>query len=279
LPVDLPDGEPSGQPVLLTHAAGCRNTAPAFSRDGSRVAFASCQAGTTHNIWVMDSNGEHAEPLTTGLESDYWPGWFPDGKRVAFLSQRGGRSALWSVMLADRREAKILDLSSSPQHVCLSPDGTSIVFTADSAGVRNVWVTPIEGASPRQVTFDRESAGFASWSPDGRLLALNVNHGSDTQIAVIPASGGELEVLTQGAGQAWTGNWSPDGERILFAGQRDGLWNLYWISKRGGPEHRLTDYANRHSFVRYPAWSPRGNQIVYEYAETTGNVWLMDLPR
>lgn len=65
----------------------------------------------------------------------------------------------------------------------------------------------------------------------------------------------------------------------MFAGQRSGLWNLYWISRRGGPEHRLTDYTNRHSFVRYPAWSPRGDQIVYEYTETTGNIWLMDLPR
>lgn len=279
LHVDLPRGEPSDPPVLLTHAAGCRNTAPAFSHVGDRIAFVSCQAGTSHNIWVMDSNGEHAEPLTTGLESNYWPGWFPDGKRVAFLSSRGGRDTFSSIALPDRREMKLLDFASRTEHVCLSPDGTSLAFTKVSGGVRNVWVTPVKDNSPRQLTFDRESAGFAAWSPDGRHLALNVNRGPDSQLAVVPAAGGEIEVLTHSAGQAWSGTWSPDGERIVFAGQRDGIWNLYWISRRGGTEHRLTDYANRHSFVRYPAWSPRDDQIVYEYAETTGNVWLMDPPR
>jgi hypothetical protein len=39
----------------------------------------------------------------------------------------------------------------------------------------------------------------------------------------------------------------------------------------------LTDYGKLNALVRYPAWSPNGNQIIYEYSETTGNVWVADL--
>jgi Tol biopolymer transport system component len=148
-----------------------------------------------------------------------------------------------------------------------------------AAGVLTVWVAPLEGGAPRQVTFDREGAGYACWSPDGRFLAFELLRGPDMHIAIVPAAGGETFIITRERGLSWPHDWSPDGERIVFAGQPNGLWNVYWISRHGGPEHRLTDYTNRHSFVRYPAWSPRGDQIVYEYAETTGNIWLMDLPR
>ncbi|MGI8469338.1 MAG: TolB family protein [Pyrinomonadaceae bacterium] len=66
--------------------------------------------------------------------------------------------------------------------------------------------------------------------------------------------------------------WSPDDNKILFAGQRDGFWNVWWVSRSTKKEQRLTDYKKLNSFARYPAWSPLGNQIVYEYSETTGNI-------
>lgn len=280
LPLDAARGEPSGPPVPLTHTAGFRSYEPVFSPDGSRVAFACGRTGANPDIWVIDTNGEHAEPLTNGSSASYLPNWFPDGKRIAFLSVQGGSMALRSVSLLDRREAKILDVPLHPISLRLSPDGRLLAFTADMNGARNVWVMPIAGGSPRQVTFEKEGAGFTAWSPDGRHLAMSLTRkAQDSPLAVVPASGGEPRVLTDQPGESWPHDWSPDGKRILFAGQREGRWNLYWISQEGGPEHRLTSYTSHHSFVRWPAWSPRGDQIVYEKAETTGNIWLMDLPR
>ena len=280
LPLDAARGEPSGPPIPLTRTAGFRSYEPVFSPDGSRVAFACGRIGANPDIWVIDANGEHAEPLTNGSSASYLPNWFPDGKRIAFLSVQGGSMALRSVSLLDRREARILDLPLHPINLRLSPDGRLLALTAEMNGARNVWVMPVGGGSPRQVTFEKEGAGFTAWSPDGRFLAMSLTReAQDSPLAVVPASGGEPRVLTEKAGESWPHDWSPDGERILFAGQREGHWNLYWISRKGGPEHRLTSFTSHHSFVRWPAWSPRGDQIVYEYAETTGNIWLMDLPR
>jgi len=66
-------------------------------------------------------------------------------------------------------------------------------------------------------------------------------------------------------------------QRARDAGQGDGIWNIYWISRNTKTQKQLTNYSKLNAFVRYPAWSPVGNQIVYELAETTGNIWLREL--
>jgi Tol biopolymer transport system component/DNA-binding winged helix-turn-helix (wHTH) protein len=279
LPVDARSAAPTGSPALLTRASGCRNATPAFSPDGAHIAFVSCRAGESTDVWLMDADGQNARPLTKNPSRVSNPGWFPDGERIAFLS-REGTKALWSVTLADRIEKRLIPLDTEVSSSQLSPDGRLLSFTSRAAGGGlGLWVAPLDGGEPRRVDVDGESVGYACWSPDGKFLAVELLRGPDMQVAVVPAQGGTPVVLTREKGLSWPHGWSPDGERIVFAGRRDGLWNLYWISRRGGPEQRLTNYTSRHSYVRYPTWSPRGNQIAYEYAETTGNVWLMDLPR
>ena len=94
---------------------------------------------------------------------------------------------------------------------------------------------------------------------------------------LMPAAGGEPIQLTSGHGRSWPYSFSPDGDKILFAGDRGGIWNLYWVSRTTRQEKQITDYKKMNAFVRYPSWSPAGNQMAYEYAETSGNIWLMDM--
>ncbi len=94
---------------------------------------------------------------------------------------------------------------------------------------------------------------------------------------VIPADGGSPTQLTFDRGQSWPHDWSPDGDKIAFAGQRNDIWNIYWVSRTTKGQRQITNYTKLNTYVRYPSWSPLGNQIVYEYGETTGNIWLMEL--
>jgi Tol biopolymer transport system component len=68
------------------------------------------------------------------------------------------------------------------------------------------------------------------------------------------------------SGKSWPHSFSPSGNEIVFAGQRDGIWNIYTISTKTKVQKQLTNYSKLNVFVRYPAWST--NRIVYEYAET-----------
>jgi Tol biopolymer transport system component len=83
--------------------------------------------------------------------------------------------------------------------------------------------------------------------------------------------------VTFDRGENFTGDWSPDGNRISFAGYRDGVWNLYWVSRDGKTEKQVTNFTGINAYLRYPSWSPSGNQIAYEFAQVKGNVWIMNL--
>ena len=118
--------------------------------------------------------------------------------------------------------------------------------------------------------------GFPSWSPDGKWIAFENQVGEDDFLMLSPSSGGEAKQLTTGPGKSWPHTWSGDGDKIAFARLHDGVWNIYWYSISSKTETLLTNYTKLNAFVRYPAWAPQGNQIVYEYAETTGNVWMAE---
>src|ERR1700680_1196968 len=126
---------------------------------------------------------------------------------------------------------------------------------------------PLRGRESRRVTFDRESMGYSCWSPDGKFLAFEMKRGDSTYLMTVPGSGGNLVQLTFEPGQSWAHSWSPDGGKIAFAGQRKGIWNVWWVSRSTKVEKQVTQYTRQNTYVRYPAWSPAGNQIVYEYGE------------
>ena len=266
-----------GAPTALVQNTNDMTNFPAFSPDGKRIAFQTCNIGGTGcDIWVMNADGTNQIQLTTSESNDLMPSWFPDIEHIAFISDRTGNWTLWSINLNTKREKQLLDLPDTLTR--LSPDGKQIVFhSKDNGGIINVWTASLAGGEPKQLTFDKELMGFPAWSPDGKTIAFQMKRGDDTHVMVMPSEGGTPVQLTFDKGQSWAYGWSPDGDKILFAGQRDGFWNVYWVSRSTKKQQQLTDYTKLNSFVRYPEWSPLGNQIAYEYSETTGNIWIADL--
>ena len=92
------------------------------------------------------------------------------------------------------------------------------------------------------------------------------------------ADGGTARVLTPEAGEAWVHDWTGDDDRIVFAGQRGGVWNVWSVSRATGRETQITRYTGVHTFVRYPSSSPRGDRVVFELGEVRGNIWLSMVP-
>ncbi len=280
LPLDPKTSAAAGEPVPLTRSSGGRNTTPRFSPDGARIAYVSALPGSALDVWVMNTDGSDARPVTNGLREATFPDWFPSGDRIAYFTAQGGRKELWGVSLDDRSQQRLLQFPDQELPGHLSPDGR---FLATSRGPLEdglqTWVTPLDGGPARRVNPPGTNAGWACWSRDGGRLALEVVDGTDTLLATVPSAGGAPKVILRTRGLSWPSDWSPDGGQIVFAGLRDGLWNVFRISQSGGPETRLTGNTTERRFVRFPAWSPRGDRIAYEQMETTGNVWLLEPPR
>ena len=277
VPISPTSGEEVGAPKSLTQSTSYRKTMPQFSPDGRKIAFLQFSAGENQKIWLMDADGDNVTQITTGPSVDWSPSWFPDNDTIAFLSNEEGHpyQRMWSISVSTGRKKLLFDPGQDIGWPRLSPDGKQVAFNSTKSGTINVWIVPVEGGAPRQLTFDSESTGWPCWSPDGRLLAIGRKRGPGGGIAIVPSTGGEITSLTDDPGRQ--NDWSPDGDKIVFAARRAGVWNIYWVSRSTKQEKQLTHYTKQNTGVAYPEWSPLGNQIVYEYTETTGNIWLMEL--
>lgn len=264
----------SDHPAQLTQDKNTRNSWPAFSPDGKRIAYLAYSVGASFELWIMDRDGKNKYQLTTESGN---PSWFPDGKRIGFACRDGNRTAFCSLAIEGRKLEKLFDFEGYTHVTRLSPDGKQVAFNSTRDGTINVWIESLEGGSPGQLTFDRELAGFPAWSPDGKWIAFEAKRADDDHVCIIPIGGGEVVQLTNDKGKSWPCDWSPDGDKIIYAGEREGIWNIYWVSLSTRQQKQLTNFTQMNTYVRYPVWSPAGDEIVYEYAKTTGNIWMVVL--
>jgi Tol biopolymer transport system component/DNA-binding winged helix-turn-helix (wHTH) protein len=276
--LDTKSYEAAGESRLLTQDTNYRKSNQYFSPDGKTIVYNVWRMGTDGEVWLVDADGGNPRQLT--VEPAAVLGWLPAGDQVA-LSRRDAHGPQFFKVDVNSGVQTLF----SPQNLDarmgrLAPDGRQLAFNSRAGGATNVWKLALTDGTTKQLTFDQEMMGFPCWSPDGQYLALEMKRGDDTHIAIIPSAGprdGSYTQLTFERGQSWPGSWAPGGDKIAFAGLRDGVWNIWWVSRDGKAQKRVTSYTKPNIYVRYPAWSPRGNQIVYEYAETTGNIWMMEL--
>ncbi|HEV8267354.1 MAG TPA: hypothetical protein VGR00_03940, partial [Thermoanaerobaculia bacterium] len=279
-PVDSKSFLASGPARALTKGGGTRNTWPVVSPDGKHIAFGRQEPGSSHDVWVMDASGENAHAVTSDPAVDFVQDWFPSGRELLVTSNRSGEFRLY---VADLSAGKVSPFSVSMKEMAtprLSPDGKSLAFGSRKGGITlNTWVMDVGSGKSKALTFDRELFAYPCWSPDGKLLAAEVKRGDDVHVAVVPVAGGQPEQLTSDTGLSWAFSFSPDGDKIAFAGYRRGFWNVWWVSRQTREQKRLTSFEKLNAFVRYPSWSRAGDQIVFEYAETTGNLWSLEFPQ
>ncbi len=274
-------GNAAGLPRPLTTDEDALNRYPDFGPDGS-LAWEQVVAGRPVTAWRMDEDGGDREPLSEGLAvAARTPQWGADAKRVFTLVEPGrGEPPYFAwIDVATRQLTRIpLPTSGASNLPKLSPDGGRLAYHLVAPDGVNVWVRPVDGGEPRQVTSDKEAASYPSWSPDGEWLAVNLKRGEDSQVGVVAAKGGPVVQLTEGRGTRWPWSFSPDGERIAFAGgpQGEGPWCLYTVSRRTREVKQLTRPAL--GGARFPAFSPRGDRIVFSRPERRASLWTLRLP-
>lgn len=277
IPLSPQTSEAAGNAVPLMQDRSARKANPSISPDGKKITFGVWRAGAPGNVWLMDADGKNPSPITTSTASTTLASWLSNDEVTYVTYRQDENGVLSSINLKTGVERALFTLQPDMDFIRISPDGRQLAYNSLKNGNINIWKIALENGQPRQLTFDKELAGWPVWSPDGSRIAFEMRRGDDTHIALIPSDGGEITQLTFEHGQSWPHSWSPDGSRIAFAGFRNGVWNVWWVSVKDRTEKQLTNFNKLNAYVRYPAWSPTGNQIVFEYAEMTGNIWMMEL--
>ena len=278
--IDVADNLRASEPTQLTVDAA-RNSLPDYSRDG-RILYQQNVPGRAPAVRIINENGSNPPVLSTPLSlSTEAPQWDRDGKRV-FALLRETPSSVGYFAWIDLEQGGITPIVTKPSAAAgpahLSPDGQRLTFHQIATdGVMNVWVQPLDGSRARQLTFDREAMSYPKWSHDGKWLTLVIKRGDRTHVGIVSADGGAVEQLTFDQGQSRPYSFSPTNSHIAFAGQRDGVWNVYAVSRATKHVTQLTHFV-KHGLLMYPAWSPRGHRIVFQRAESTTSLWTLKLP-
>ncbi len=278
--VDVPAGNARPAPPTALTSDDVRNTFPSHSTEG-RIAYHQQAAGHPPTTWLIDEDGKNIELVTVGLKFGVWgPQWRPDNKGL-FVVTAGIDNRPISFAWLDPATRQLLAIPIPAEGVMsprLSPDGREIAFhVIDEGGVLNVWTQALAGGPRKQITFDAEAMSYPMWSPDGQSLVVEIKRGDDTHLGVVSRDGGAVELLVTERGQSWPYSWAPDGDRIAFAGSRDGVWNVYTVSRTTKEVKQLTSFTSVQGYVRYPSWSRTRSRIVFERAEHRGSLWTMKL--
>lgn len=225
-------------------------TEPAWSPDGTKIAFASAREGS-FDIYVMNADGTGTEQLTSSKENDQHPSWSPDGSQIVF-SRFTDLDHLY-VMGADGTGARRLtddDLTAEAEPAW-SPDGEWIAYSHRAAGsdFREIWVVRPDGSGRRGVTKLDAKSYTPAWSPDSKRLAFASNRdGALYDIFTIGVDGTDVQRIVSSATDAFEPAWSPSGTEIAFS--RDGA---IVVTTLAGVEQQLTNPEDNDSS---PAWNP-----------------------
>ena len=186
---------------------------PFIGQDGLAPVVARTADGRLRLVYVRsfsDANVWRIELATAGLpasspaagaivstRTDTLPNLSPDGRRVAFVSNRSGESEIWAADPDGSNAVQVTSVAVLPGFPRWSPDGRFIAFHGDTEGRPPILVVPAGGGQPRHLTTKMPNGGFPSFSRDGKWIYFTVLQEGQPRIWKVPVSGGSaLQVTT-----------------------------------------------------------------------------------
>ena len=200
---------------------------PAWSPNGKMIVFQRdfdpVRGEVDYDILTMKADGTHERNLThsPGVQ-DFEADWSPDGRRIAFTSERDGDGEIYT-MTPDGSRVRQLTINDGPfdAEPNWSPDGRKIAFTSGRDAVDatpfqvEIYTMRANGDDQTRLTFDDLSDFLPSWSPDGRRIAFSSfrdatpENALDSEVFTMRADGSHLANLTQSVGSDGGSDWQP----------------------------------------------------------------------
>jgi len=266
---------------------------PAFSRDGSKVAFVWDQehAGRP-GIFVKGLGDDESRRLDRGMGTYSSPAWSPDGRHLAYLRYDGSTLAVVERPVPDDRGASEREVAClfrtryglNCRHLDWSPNGRALVVddkesTSEPFGL---YLIDLEtGARGRLTKPAEDIIGDVDprFSPDGSSISfVRMTYRANHDLYTVPTAGGTPRRWTEDRRQISGQDWSADGRSIYFSSDRDGGFRIYrldvasWRIRSGVA---ATSIAGSNPIQM--SVSRTGSRLVYSDLLQDLNIWRLDL--
>jgi Tol biopolymer transport system component len=250
-------GKSPGRPERI-ESVGNGGSSPAISRQGRRLAYVAGYGGPL-NIWraaILDwsksagksAAGNAPADLISSTRSEFAPQYSPDGKRIAFESDRTGNLEIWTCESDGLNCTQLTSLGAQATGVPhWSPDGQRIAFYSRPEGKAQIYVINAEGGAAERLTNDSWENFFPVWSRDARWIYFASNRTGTDQIWKVPSAGGAPVQVTKAGGFACAE--SPDGKYLYYTRSKDPNASLWKMPVEGGPETRVLEAVLLYNFV------------------------------
>ena len=260
---------PDIQRILILLLIGTISASNTLASDHiPQIAFTSTRDGNAE-IYVMNADGNNPIRLTHHPAEDAHPSWSPDGRRIAFISNRNGGNYQIYVMDSNGKNLRRLAQGVRDWFPAWSPDGQTIAFErVGDDGLRS----KIHVVSPDGTNLQRLGAEILSddrhptWSPDSQRIAfVSWREDEGPEIYVMDANGKSRKRITNNSENERGPSWSPDGSKIAFWSSENEDTVIAVMDADGTNRRNLTNevWDGFSVWDTDPAWSPDGRMIAY----------------
>ena len=240
----------SGKPQRLA-TVGEGGSEVAISHRTRRLVYT--RESTDWNIWRLEtsdfSQKKTGAPtrLIASTYLDFLPEFSPDGKKIAFNSNRTGDFQIWICDSDGSNPQQLTSRGVACGFPHWSPDGQQIAFESGSAGASfQIYIISINGGKLKPLTSGLANNGHPNWSRDGKWIYFSSDRSGDWQIWKVPASGGDAVWVTRNGGVG--ASESPDSQWVYYSKNAPAP-SLWRVPKNGGEESQVLESIGWLAFV------------------------------